>query len=434
MSVVERRRLEAFCRVRDGELSVAAAAAVLGISERQAWRLKARYVREGDGGLVHRLRGKASNRKTDGAVRSAVLTLYRQKYAGWGPTLACEYLAKEDGREVSHDTLLRWLREEGLFERRRKRGKHRARRPRRERRGELVQMDGSWHDWFEGRGPWCCLMVLVDDATGTTWARFYDRETLAAAFDAFGRYARAHGLPRALYVDRAGIYRPDPGDAAPTQFGRAMGELGVELILANSPQAKGRVERKNAVFQDRLVKEMRLRGVGDIASANRLLERAGGFLDGLNERFAVGPKRKRPDLHRKVTAATRLDDVLCVHEERAVARDWCVQWRGRLLQVDERHAPLDLPRPGRRVGVIERLDGTLLLRYGDEPLAWREVGRRPAKAEAKRRKRPVVNNKRWTPPADHPFRRGLGGVPPGGGGAGGAPPPPPPAGGRGRKE
>ena len=330
MSAVERRRLEVFGRVRDGELSVAGAALLLlRISQRQAWRLKARYVREGDGGLVHRLRGRASNRKTADAVRSAVLTLYRAKYAGWGPTLACEYLAKEDGHEVSHDTLLRWLRHEGLFARRRRRGKHRRRRPRRERRGELVQMDGSWHDWFEGRGgaAWCCLMVLVDDATGTAWARFYERETLAAAFDAFGRYAREHGVPRALYVDKAGIYRPDPAGDAPTQFGRAMAGLGVELILADSPQAKGRVERKNAVFQDRLVKEMRLRGVGgDIASGNALL--AGGFLAGLNERFAVDPARGRPDLHRRVTAAMKLDEVLCVHEGRAVGRDWCVQWRG----------------------------------------------------------------------------------------------------------
>ncbi len=410
MSVAERRRLEVFSRVRDGEASVAEAARLLSISERQAWRLKARYVREGDGGLVHGLRGRASNRKTDEAVRSAVLKLYRSKYAGWGPTLACEYLAKEDGRVVGRDTLLRWLRAEGLFERRRKRGKHRSRRPRRERRGELVQMDGSWHDWFGGRGPWCCLMVLVDDATGTAWARFYERETQAAAFDAFGRYARQYGLPRALYVDRAAIYRPDPEakETGPTQFGRAMGTLGVELILANSPQAKGRVERMNGTLQDRLAKELALRGVGDIASANALLD--GGFLKDLNGRFAVAAKRGRADWHRRLTGKTNLDEVLCVHEARAVARDWCVQWRGRLLQVDGSHAGLDLARPGRRVAVIERLDGTLLLRFGTEGLDWREVGERPAKAKASRKK-PIVNNRRWTPATDHPFRRSLKGVP-----------------------
>ena len=371
---------------------------------------------EGDGGLVHGLRGRPSNRKAEESSRSAVLKLYRAKYAGWGPTLACEYLAREDGWEVSHDTLGRWLRAEGLLGRQRKRGKHRSRRPRRERCGELLQMDGSWHDWFEGRGPWCCLMVLVDDATGRAWARFYERETLSGSFDAFGRYAAAHGLPAAVYVDKAGIYRPDADTGEPTQFGRAMATLGVRLILADSPQAKGRVERMNGTLQDRLVKEMRLRGVGDMAAANALL--AGGFLDDLNERFAVAAKGEGPsDVHRPVTAGVRLDEVLCVHEERAVGRDWCVQWRGRLLQVDARHAGLALARPERRVTVVEKADGTLLLRYGIEMLTWREVAERPKKARPA--KKPVVNNAAWKPAADHPFRRRIvGGSPlPGRGGS-----------------
>jgi transposase len=406
MSVAERRRVELFSRVRDGQLSVAAAAVALGVSERQAWRLKARYVAEGDGGLVHGLRGRPSNRKGDAASRATVLALYRAKYEGFGPTLACEYLAREDGWEVSHDTLGRWLRAEGLLGRQRRRGKHRSRRPRRERRGELVQMDGSWHDWFEGRGPWCCAMVLVDDATGRAWARFYERETLAAAFDAFGRYAAAFGLPLAVYVDQAAMYLPDPSSGEPTQFGRAMATLGVELILAGSPQAKGRVERMNGTLQDRLVKEMRLRGVRDMAGANARL--AGGFLDDLNERFAVAAKGARPsDVHRRVTARMRLDEVLCVHEARAVGRDWCVQWRGRLLQVDARHAGLDLARPERRVTVIEKADGTVLIRYGAETLSWREVAERPKRAKPARK--PVVNNVAWKPAADHPFRRGIGG-------------------------
>jgi transposase len=406
MSESERRRVEMFGLVRDGQLSVAAAAVALGVSERQAWRLKARCVAGGDGGLVHGLRGKPSNRKAEASSRSAVLGLYRKKYAGWGPTLACEYLAREDDWDVSHDTLGRWLRAEGLLGRQRKRGKHRTRRPRRERCGELLQMDGSWHDWFEGRGPWCCLMVLVDDATGRTWARFYDRETLAGSFDAFGRYAAAFGLPAAVYVDKAGIYRPDPDTGEPTQFGRAMAALGVKLILADSPQAKGRVERMNGTLQDQLVpfdcaqgEEMRLRGVGDMASANARL--AGGFLADLNGRFAVAAKGKRPsDVHRRVTARMRLDEVLCVHEARAVGRDWCVQWRGRLLQVDARHAGLDLPRPERRVTVVEKADGTLLLRYGTETLTWREVVERPKKARPA--KKPVANNTAWKPAADHP--------------------------------
>jgi transposase len=404
MSRKERSRLEVMARVREGHLRLWDAAALLGVSYRQAKRIKGRYLRGSDAGLVHGLRGRPSNRRTDASVRSAVLDLYRLKYGGFGPTLACEYLAKEDGRRVTHDTLGRWLRQEGLPAPTRKRGRHRARRPRREHAGELVQMDGSWHDWFEGRGgaAWCCLMVLVDDATGRAYCRFYGKETLAAAFDAFGRYARAYGLPRALYVDRAGIYRPDPDSGGPTQFGRAMGQLGVELILANSPQAKGRVERKNGTLQDRLVKEMRLRGIRDIDSANALLE-ASPFLAELNGRFRVKPAA-RADLHRRAAAGLKLDEVLCVCEERAVGRDWCVQWRGRLLQIDEAHERLELPRPGRRVSVIEKADRTVLVRYRDQDLVWREVALRPERPRPKPPRKPVVNNRRHVPPERHPWK------------------------------
>jgi hypothetical protein len=305
---------------------------------------------------------------------------------------------------VSRDTLGRWLREEGLSGPRRKRGKHRSRRPRRERRGELVQMDGSWHDWSEGRGgaPWCCLMVLVDDATGRAFARFYDRETLAAAFDVFGRYARGHGLPRALYADKAGIYRPDPADDAPTQFGRAMADLGVELILANSPQAKGRVERMNRTLQDRLVKALRLAGVSTIEAANALLD-GSPFLAEFNEQFGVEPA-DAADAHAAVGSMTAdLSEVLCEHEVRSVGKDWCVQWRGRLLQIDAAHETQGLAAGrGKRVLVRETADGAVHVLWDGQKLAWRLVERRPTRAKVKK---PVVNNKRWVPAADHPWKR-----------------------------
>ena len=400
--------MEILSRVVEGSLPVAQAAALLGISERQAWRLKRRYASGGDAGLMHKLRGRRSNHKTDQATRDAVLKIYRSQYAGFGPTLACEYLAADDGWEVSPDTLGRWLRAEGLFEPRRRRSKHRLRRPRRSCLGELVQMDGSWHDWFEGRGPSngqnaheCCLMVMIDDATGRVLARFYEKETLSAAFDLFGQYAGVHGLPRALYVDKAGIYRSEEG-MAPTQFGRAMETLGVELILANSPQAKGRVERMNATLQDRLVKEMRLRGVKTMVQANALLKER--FLKSFNSRFAVTAKSKT-NVHRVVKPAMRLDEVLCEQEERAVGHDWCVQWRGRLLQIDEKHLKLDLPRAGRRVVVIEKADGNLLVRYADKALTWAEMSKQPARAKAKKAKKPVANNKRYVPGPDHPFNK-----------------------------
>jgi len=362
--------------------------------------VKARYEAAGDAGLAHRLRGRASNRKTGAASRAVVLKLYRAKYAGFGPTLACEYLTR-DGHEVSHDALGRWLRTEGLFEKRRKRGKHRLRRPRRKCAGEMVQMDGSWHDWLERRGPWCCLMVMVDDATGRALARFYDKETLSASFDLFGRYAKTRGLPRAIYVDKAGIYRAEQG-CPPTQFGRAMSELGVELILANSPQAKGRVERMNGTLQDRLVKALRRLGVKDMASANVVLDES--FLKEFNKKFCVAAEVKT-DGHHKTGSKTKLDEVLCEREERAVGHDWCVQWRGRLLQVDAIHAGLDLARPGRRVTVIEKADGELLVRYEGDALTWSEVSERPERVEAKKARRVVTNNQRYVPGSNHPFNR-----------------------------
>ncbi len=385
-------------------MSVSEAALLLEVTERQMWRLKRRYAAQGDAGLAHQLRGRSSNRRTDDVRRTAILKLYRQKYAGFGPTLACEYLAAEDGQTISPDALGRWLRAAGLFERRRKRGKHRLRRPRRSRAGELVQMDGSWHDWLGGRGPWCCLMVMVDDATGRVMARFYEKEMLSAAFDVMGRYVRSRGLPRAVYVDKAGIYRGETADGEPTltQFGRAMKELGVELILANSPQAKGRVERMNGTLQDRLVKELTLRGVWTMEAANVLLEES--FLKRFNEKFGVAAVKKS-DAHRKLPVGVKLDEVLCEREERAVGRDWCVQWRGRVLQIDARHAGLDLPRPGRRVMVMEKAGGDLLVRYGVESLACMELSARPGPAKAKKAKEPVKNNKRYVPSASHPFNR-----------------------------
>ena len=259
MSVKERRRLEIFGRVKRGEMKLHEASDLLGLSYRQVRRIRQRFELGGDAGLLHRLRGQTSNRKTDEAVRVEVLRICREFYADFGATLACEHLERTHKMVVGLGTLRRWLKAEGLLVPRRRRSKHRTRRPRRSHWGELIQMDGSWHDWFEGRRPWCCLMVMIDDATSEVFARFYEKETQAAAFDIFGRYAMRHGLPRALYVDRAGIYRSDRDPTGQelvdeqkpvTQFGRAMRELDVELILANSPQAKGRVERQNATLQD----------------------------------------------------------------------------------------------------------------------------------------------------------------------------------------
>jgi transposase len=415
MSMRERKRLEVLGRVKRGEISLVKAAALLQLSYRQAKRVYGRYRREGDCGLLHGLRGRVSNRKTDVSLRERIVERYRQRYGDFGPTLAAEYLAKE-GLKVSVETLRGWLKSAGLWEKRRKRSAHRAWRARREHVGELVQMDGSHHDWFEGRRPWAVLMVMIDDASNRTYARFFESETTAAAFIIFKRYVEYYDLPMALYVDKDSIYRPGrdrtveeelAGDPARTQFGRAMAELGVELICANSPQAKGRVERRNGVFQDRLVKALRLEGISDLDSANAYLEES--FLPDLNARFTVTPKRGA-DLHRRLPGHLQLDRILVFQEERVVQKDWTVRWRNRWFQLTATNGHLGLA--GKRVLVCEQLDGTIRLRYRERELEWRELAEKPARpqrawagAECDEQGQPKATKGSWTPPEDHPWRR-----------------------------
>jgi hypothetical protein len=396
MSGIERIRLEAFGRVKRGELTVVAAAGLAHLSLRQARRVWKRFKELGDRGLVHRLRGRSSNRRLPQEVRERAIKRHQERYADFGPTLACEKLA-EEGLMLSPNTLTALLKERGLWQRRRRRGRHRKCRERRACLGSLVQMDGSHHDWFEGRCGPCVLMVMIDDATSRTYARFYAAETTEAAFDVFGRWVRRQGVPRSLYVDRHAIYRDEEHPEHPTQFGRAMKELSVELIQAHSPQAKGRVERRNAVFQDRLIKEMRLRNIRSMEPANLFLE--GIFLQDLNRRYAV-KARDGQDLHRAIEATVVLDEVLCVQEQRVVGQDWCVRWRNRWLQIDSRHAGLNLPR--RRVRIQHRADGTLGVDYQGERLTCRELAAKPVPAKPKR---PIVNNRRWVPSAAHPCNR-----------------------------
>jgi transposase len=396
MSAKERIRLEALGRVRRKELTVLGAAELMGVSLRQARRVWKRFKAGGDSGLVHQLRGRSSNRRLSEDVRDRAIKLHQEKYADFGPTFACQKLA-EEGLVLSPDTLTAILKQRGLWRRKRRRGKHRKRRERRASFGSMLQMDGSHHDWFEGRSPKCVLMVIIDDASNVTYARFYPAETTWAALDVFGRWARLYGLPRSLYVDRHSIYRDEDHPQKPTQFGRAMKQLDVELILAHSPQAKGRVERRNAVFQDRLVKEMRLRGIKDMAQANALLEEM--FLADLNHRYAVQPANAQ-DLHRALDPKLKLEETLCIQEERVVGMDWCVRWNNRWLQIGPEHAALRLPR--RKVLVRELADGRLLVDHQGRRLGVTQL---PARPTPPKPKKTIVNNRRYKPAADHPWNR-----------------------------
>jgi len=407
LSAKERKRLELLSRVREGVLKLVEAAGLCQVSYRQMKRVWKRYREEGDAGLVHRGRARASNRRLPGPFREQVLQRYIQRYPDFGPTLASEYLAK-DGLRVDHETLRRWLLEAGVWQKKRKRQKHRQYRERRAHPGELIQMDGSHHDWWEGRGERAVLMVMVDDATNRTYARFYEAEDTRAALDIFGRYARRYGLPQALYVDRDSIYectrdsRIDEdlrGQGPQTQFARAMKTLAVEIIPANSPQAKGRVERRHGVFQDRLVKALRLEGISTIEAANRHLEKV--FLPELNRRFTC-QARARDDLHRRIPAGLHLKDILCFEEPRRVQNDWTVRWRNRHFQITRQHEVLHLA--GRSILVRERLDGTVALIYRGESLRFRELLQRPKPAP-----KVVIERPRGScvPKPDHPWRKPL---------------------------
>ena len=408
MSRRERRRMGLMMRVSEGFLKLRVAAEMMRVSYRQVKRIWRRYRQEGDKGLVHRGRGRSSSRARPESERTRAVALYDKQYKGFGPLLASEHLAEDHGIQIDHETLRRWLSNAGLWKTRCRRESHRAARERRPRRGDLVQIDGSEHDWFEGRGDRAVLMVMIDDATNRTLARFYTAEETVAAYDIFERYVGLYGLPSTLYPDRDSIYvctresslAEELANVGPeTQFARAMRELGVEMIPAYSPQAKGRVERRHGLFQDRLVKEMRLRGIRTIEAANAYLDES--FLALVNTRYTVTASDPANGHQTRPSAAT-LALVLSWQEPRSVAKDWTLRWRNRRLQIDARHATLGLP--GRHVMVVERRDGTLAILYGKRLLTFRDAPALPTPAP-----RPVVaqspRRPRQPPAADHPWRR-----------------------------
>ena len=404
MSSKERKRMVLLAEVKQGKLSVAAAGRVMGVCYRQATRIWQRYKKSGDSGLVHRSRGKPGVRRKQAAFRRQVVARYQEQYPDFGPTLAAEKLCQQ-GMEIDHETLRRWLMEKGLWTVKRKRQKHRSWRERKECFGQMVQMDGSHHDWFEGRRGKAVLMVMVDDATNRTVARFFEQETTRAAYDVVEVWVKAHGVPGSLYVDRDSIYRSErvatvaeqvAGKEPKTQFGRAMEQLGVTLIMANSPQAKGRVERRNGLLQDRLVKEMRLEGIKDLEKANQFL--AQQFLPALNARFNV-KARSSVDVHQRVSL--KLDKVLSWQTSRVVGKDWTVVWEGRWFQIQAEHEPLSLV--SREVIVRQLRCGKVHLLYKSKELRWKELPERPE--GVKQGPQRMGRTKLVKPAKEHPWRK-----------------------------
>jgi transposase len=401
MSGSELRRVHVIRQVIEHQLTQRKAGEALGVTVRHIRRLRDRLQAEGNGGLAHRSRGKPSNRRTPAPLKRQVLDLYRRHYGDFGPTLAVEQLEKRHGLRLSAETLRRWLRAAGIGHFTRRARPHRTWRARRAHRGELVQLDGSHHAWFEGRGPRCVLMAYIDDASSRVFARFYAYEGTWPALDSCQRYVRQYGIPLAIYADKHTTYRSpaEPtveeqlaGVRPESQFGRALRELGVELIAAHSPQAKGRIERLFHTLQDRLVKEMRLAGIATLAEANRFLP---PWLARYNRRFAVAPAQTT-DLHRPLLARTDLRAVLALKTQRVLRRDRTVAHGGQLYQIQDRvRAP--------HVLVEERVDGTLRILHQDRSLTYHPILHRPRPVVAPRparRPRPLVKS-----PATHPWNR-----------------------------
>lgn len=372
LSQRELQRVAVIAQCVKGELACARAAVLLGLTPRHIKRLKARYKQGGAAALAHASRGRPSPRRTPDRQRERILRLARTTYAGFNDHHLCEKLREIEGLPIGRETLRQLLRAAGIGSPRRRRSPaHRQRRARRPREGEMLQVDGSPHDWLEGRGPRITLLGFQDDATGkVVGAGFFPIESAHGYFHVFRQVLRRYGVPLSLYGDRSGVFvRNDDhwsleeelaGRQQPTQFARALEQLGVTFIAALSPQAKGRIERLWGVFQDRLRSELRLAGAADLDAANQVLRR---FLSDYNRRFRRAPasaqKAWRP-------APRQLDRICCFLHERTVSNDNVVQWQGRRFQIPPQ--PRRFSFAGAKVQLVENLAGRVAVYHGDTKL------------------------------------------------------------------
>ncbi|KOF22632.1 transposase [Ensifer adhaerens] len=371
MSERDLQRIEILSKVIAGRMTLVSAAHVLELSTRQVRRLLDRISAGGAASIRHKAIGRPSNNRICDGVRDYAMAIVRERYADFGPTLAAEKLAERDGLTVSRETLRQWMAEAGLWLSRKQRRTFHQPRLRREACGELVQIDGSEHRWFEDRGPPCSLLVFVDDATGKLMQlRFVRSESAFSYFEALALYLKDHGAPVAFYSDKHSVFRVAKKDAkggqGMTQFGRALCELNIEILCANSSQAKGRVERMNRTLQDRLVKELRLAGICGMDDGNAFLP---GFMQRYNARFAIVPARP-DDLHRPLNLAPdRLRDVLCKREQRYVGSQLTFSFERQRIMLEETEVTRGLA--GRYVETYAYADGRLNVRWKGHSLPYR---------------------------------------------------------------
>lgn len=400
-------RLRVIQKVIDKHLRQVEAGEILELCERQVRRVVVAVRKRGPAGVIHGSRGKPSRRKVAEQVKAKILFLLKERYEDFGPTLAAETMAERREARVSRETLRKWMVEAGVWQVRLRRKKIHSWRERRAHLGEMLQMDGSHHDWLEGRGPKMVLMAYIDDATGRVYGRFYKYEGVFPAMDSFRRYIGHYGLPQSLYIDKHSTYKtsrqPDTeellrGEQAKTQFERALGELGVYVIHAHSPQAKGRIERSFRTLQDRLGKAMRLAGIKTLEEANEFLK---SYWPRYNRRFAKEPRERR-NLHRPVPKRLTLEDVFCLKATRTINNGYLIKWRNRPYAVE---SP-SLVMKGRKAEVLEHFDERLEFRWQGRTLKVREAAEPTKLNGAKIRTIEVIRPKaKYIPPPDHPWRR-----------------------------
>jgi len=407
MSRREIDRLLILDGVVKGEVTQVRAGEVLGLSERQVRRMVMRIKEEGPEGIRHRSRGRRSVRKMPDERAKEIQGVIRERYPDFGPTLAAEKLKEREGIEVSREKLRQLMLEAGLWKRARRRKKVHVWRERKAHCGEMVQMDGSDHDWLEGRGPEMVLMGYIDDASSHFFGRFYEYEGVYPAMDSLEHYIRHYGRPVSLYMDKHSTYKTTrqpsldellKGQSAATQVQRACQELGIEVIHAGSPQAKGRVERSFRTHQDRLIKEMRLEGISTMEQANAFLD---SYLPWHNQKFARQPLKSR-DLHRRLLPGTRYRDIFCLKEKRTITNGYTVKWKNRELLIDRPTAAMRR----RKVEAREQFNGIIEIIFNGRRLKYRDITDKVKKANAKPIEKVQSSPKgKYIPPASHPWRK-----------------------------
>ena len=403
MSQKEVNRLEVMQRLDEKRMKQKAAAELLRVSERQVKRLLRRYREQGPSGLVSKRRGKPSSHQLAEETRREVLDLLKGKYKGFGPTLACEKLVEVDGLKISDESVRKMMMAEGLWKAKeaRKLEVHQMR-ERRACDGELEQMDGTDHDWFEGRSERCTLLVMIDDATGKLGAlSFVPEESFFSYCGLLRQYLAARGRPAGLYTDKHGIFRVNIPNAGLgdnlTQFGRAMQSLEIPILCANTPQAKGRVERANQTLQDRLVKEMRLRRINNMQQGNTYLPE---FMADFNARFAVQP-RSSLDAHRPMLAHQNLDQILAWQETRLITKNLTLQFKNVVYQIQTDRPAYALNHV--QVTVCQDDQGKVAILYKGNELSYTIFQKQEHQAEVVTSKQVQRPRKPYKPGPDHPW-------------------------------